>query len=172
MTVKILFFSLLREIVGKEEVELQVNFEPCTVGSILNQVYDMCDEGAMLYAFFTPTWAAHNGHHWSHFPTTLPSYIHIHFSHREFIEWCERHHNLSIEDAEIHAHQIFKSTRINRLTPIEWNSVFERMKFKKVAVNEIGKRDLSKISGLNLKNVVNALGTVHACDGYRLIAKR
>ena len=39
MTVKILFFSLLREIVGKEEVELKVNFEPCTVGSILNQVY-------------------------------------------------------------------------------------------------------------------------------------
>ena len=39
MTVKILFFSLLREIVGKEESELQVNFEPCTVGSILNQVY-------------------------------------------------------------------------------------------------------------------------------------
>ena len=39
MTVKILFFSLLREIVGKEEAELQVNYEPCTVGSILNQVY-------------------------------------------------------------------------------------------------------------------------------------
>ena len=39
MTVKILFFSLLREIVGKEEAELQVSFEPCTVGSILNQVY-------------------------------------------------------------------------------------------------------------------------------------
>ena len=39
MIVKILFFSLLREIVGKEEVELKVNFEPCTVGSILNQVY-------------------------------------------------------------------------------------------------------------------------------------
>ena len=39
MTVKILFFSLLREIVGKEEVEPQVSFEPCTVGSILNQVY-------------------------------------------------------------------------------------------------------------------------------------
>ena len=39
MTVKILFFSLLREIVGKEEVELQVSFESCTVGSILNQVY-------------------------------------------------------------------------------------------------------------------------------------
>ena len=39
MTVKILFFSLLREIVGKEEVELRLNFEPCTVGSILNQVY-------------------------------------------------------------------------------------------------------------------------------------
>lgn len=39
MTVKILFFSLLREIVGKEEVELLVSFEPCTVGSILNQVY-------------------------------------------------------------------------------------------------------------------------------------
>ena len=39
MTVKILFFSLLREIVGKEEVELQVSFEPSTVGSILNQVY-------------------------------------------------------------------------------------------------------------------------------------
>tara|TARA_B100001769_G_C21856063_1_gene463855 strand:- start:340 stop:588 length:249 start_codon:yes stop_codon:yes gene_type:complete len=39
MTVKILFFSLLREIVGKEEAELQVHFEPCTVGSILNQVY-------------------------------------------------------------------------------------------------------------------------------------
>ena len=39
MTVKILFFSLLREIVGKEEVELKVNFEPCTVGSILDQVY-------------------------------------------------------------------------------------------------------------------------------------
>lgn len=39
MTVKILFFSLLREIVGKEEVELKVNFEPCSVGSILNQVY-------------------------------------------------------------------------------------------------------------------------------------
>ena len=39
MTLKILFFSLLREIVGKEEGELQVNFEPCTVGSILNQVY-------------------------------------------------------------------------------------------------------------------------------------
>ena len=39
MTVKILFFSLLREIVGKEEVELQVSFEPYTVGSILNQVY-------------------------------------------------------------------------------------------------------------------------------------
>ena len=39
MTVKILFFSLLREIVGKEEVELQVDYEPCTVGSILNQVY-------------------------------------------------------------------------------------------------------------------------------------
>ena len=29
----------MREIVGKEEVELQVSFEPCTVGSILNQVY-------------------------------------------------------------------------------------------------------------------------------------
>lgn len=39
MTVKILFFSLLREIVGKEEAELQVNFESSTVGSILNQVY-------------------------------------------------------------------------------------------------------------------------------------
>ena len=39
MTVKILFFSLLREIVGKEEAEIQFNFEPCTVGSILNQVY-------------------------------------------------------------------------------------------------------------------------------------
>ena len=39
MTVKILFFSLLREIVGKEEVELKVNFEHCTVDSILNQVY-------------------------------------------------------------------------------------------------------------------------------------
>ena len=39
MTVKILFFSLFREIVGKEEVELQVDFKPCTVGLILNQVY-------------------------------------------------------------------------------------------------------------------------------------
>ena len=39
MKVKILFFSLLSEIVGKDEIDFSLKSEPCTVESILDQIY-------------------------------------------------------------------------------------------------------------------------------------
>ena len=39
MKVKILFFSLLSEIVGKDEIDFSVKSESCTVESILDQIY-------------------------------------------------------------------------------------------------------------------------------------
>ena len=39
MKVKILFFSLLSEIVGKDEIDFSVKSESCTVKSILDQIY-------------------------------------------------------------------------------------------------------------------------------------
>ena len=40
MKVKILFFSLLSEIVGKDEIDFSVKSESCTVESILDQIYN------------------------------------------------------------------------------------------------------------------------------------
>jgi hypothetical protein len=148
-------------------------FEHLKLPSIaLGQVYAMCQNGAILYSYFTPTWSAPNGHHWSYFPHQLPPYVHIHFSHYEFLEWCERSLCLNIEEAEMHAHQIYKSTRINRLTPIEWIRVFKNMNFKTLVLNEVGKKSLMGLPGLNHSNMLSSLGTLEVCDGYRLIAQK
>ena len=102
----------------------------------------MCEEGGILYSYFTPVWSASNGHHWSYFESGLPAYIHLNLTHMEFIEWCNTELGLSSEEVEIHAHQIYKSTRINRLTPKEWNKIFTDTSFNILALNEIGQRNI------------------------------
>ena len=138
----------------------------------LDLVYDMCNEKAKLYSYFPPVWSAHNVHHWSCFPEELPPYIHLRLSYNEFIEWCMRSFNMSIDEIEHHAHQMYKSTRINRITPVEWMNIFKKIKFKILNINEIGQVSLEHISGINTEVVHRSLGSSNLCSGYRIVAEK
>tara|TARA_B100000674_G_scaffold499410_1_gene545139 strand:- start:5053 stop:5946 length:894 start_codon:yes stop_codon:yes gene_type:complete len=139
---------------------------------MIEKAYEMCKQGALLYSYFTPVWSAVNGHHWSYFPMILPPYIHLSLSHNEFIEWCRNELKMDLGESEIHAHQIYKSTRINRLSPREWNRVFENMSFRILALNLIGQKDLAELEPAKRERIVKSIGSNITCEGYRLIGKK
>ena len=138
----------------------------------LDLVYDICKENAKLFSYFTPVWSAPNGHHWSCFPENLPPYIHLQLSYNEFILWAQQSFGMSVSDIEHHAHQMYKSTRINRLTPSEWMNIFSNLKFKILVLNEIAKVDLGQLPEIDSTKVNNTLGGLDACSGYRIIAEK
>ena len=87
--------------------------------------------------------------------------------------WGKQSFGMQTSDIESHAHQIYKSTRINRLTPPEWLNTFEEMSFKVNQLNIIGSCDVSNIcEGKYTEKISKNLNSMTACTGYRLVASK
>jgi hypothetical protein len=140
----------------------------------MQQLYSLCDDHALVYAFFTPVWSAPNGHHWSNYPKPLPDFVHLLNTHEEFVYKSVHEDGISKIDAEMHGHYIYKSTRINRLLPVEWNSLFNDSPFETQSLLTISE---AKITDMPLsvdekKRLMDCLRSDTVCYGYRYIGKR
>jgi len=141
----------------------------------LDQLHSLCTPNALIYSYFTPTWSAPNGHHWSYASAPIPEYSHLYFSHEEMLSYLllKQGPNSSIILAERDAHFIYKSTRINRLLPSEWEFTFRTMPFgllEKTSISEISIESLSaNMSHKRISILKDQLRSDSACSGYRLI---
>lgn len=141
----------------------------------LKQLYDLCCVNTRIYSFFTPVWSAPNGHHWSECPISLPYYVHLYLNHQEFLKYfmdVQKESNYLL--AELHAHAIYKSTRINRLTPPEWQECFSNSKFYWHCLAEVGKISASSLDlpQMHKKLITISLQSESLCSGYKLIGEK
>lgn len=140
----------------------------------MQQLYNLCDDKALVYAFFTPVWSAPNGHHWSNYPKPLPDYVHLLNTHEEFVYKSVHVDGISKIDAEMHGHYIYKSTRLNRLLPAEWKRLFNDSPFitkTVLAVSDARIEDLP-LSVNEKQRLMNCLRSETLCSGYRYIGQR
>jgi len=79
---------------------------------------------------------------------------------------------ISYLEAEKHVHQIYKSTRINRLTPPEWNQLFASSRFSFMHISRVNPQNISDLGlpAYQAKRVAMQLFSSEVCSGYKLIA--
>lgn len=143
----------------------------------LSQLSSLCRQETFLYSYFTPVWSAPNGHHWSYSPFEIKPFSHLYYSYNEMIDYFLSFNSPfhSISNAEKHAYFIYKSTRINRLLPLEWDKTFRDMPFKIIHVQPVQLKAISAFDYLTshqIMKVQSVLKSEFSCSGYRLIATK
>ena len=140
----------------------------------LHQLRQLLSDDALIYAFFSPVWSAPNGHHWASFPFELPQYIHLLHTYSSFIDYCISNFDMTCIDAEKHSYFIFKSPRINRLTPFDWMKLFSSkngFNWKPEVINPLNIVDIDAIPTSFKDTIISSMQSQYLCDGYRVLAE-
>ena len=77
-------------------------------------------------------------------------------------------------DAEKHSYFIFKSPRINRLTPFDWMKLFSSnngFNWKPEVINPLNIVDIDAIPTSFKDTIISSMQSQYLCDGYRVLAE-